>query len=827
MEIKRAIEAAQDPRRLDVLRDLNLLDSAVEEAYDRLTRLASKITNSPISLVSLIDADRQFFLSLIGLPENVARDRQTPLSHSFCKHVVEDNSPLIIEDAREHPVLKDNLAIPELGVISYLGMPLTTSDGTCLGSFCVIDTVPRKWSEREIEIVRELAVSVMAEIELRIQIESRKKIEAELRSSKSRTQSIIAGAMDGVIVIDDQSRIMQWNEQAAQIFGWSHSEAVGRSLAETIIPPTFREAHLTGVQHHQRTGEGPILNQRIEIRALHRRGHEFHVELSVSPLSEGHQTYYSAFVRDISEEKARQAELQEAKELAEHATLAKSTFLANMSHEIRTPLNSIIGLSSLLMDSEMAPEHAEYVLAVSRSGRSLLEIINNILDFSKLEAGRLELEEQPFILSDFLQSTIELLDNESRQKGLELRWNISDDTPEAYIGDVTRLRQVLVNLLSNAVKFTQYGGVSIQVNGDLADFDHFRLHFLIKDSGIGIPENRIDQLFEAFSQVDASVTRRYGGTGLGLAICRELVELMGGRIWVESKLGSGSTFHFSVTLPVTEVDHVTSDEDDFQGGKVMSINHPLSILIAEDDAGNQMVTLHMLKKLGYHADVAANGLEALAALRRQHYDVILMDHQMPEMDGVTAMEHIRSEWSVEKQPRIIAMTAEAMEGDRERFLESGMDDYVPKPVMMSELTAALIRSFPEHTQASAPLEDDGVAYASEDYEPIDTANFEERLGPGSAPVLSNLVDLFIQEAEPKLVELRRAAEDGNGAEIESIAHRLSGSSSNTSALQFAAKCQLLCNMVRERDLARAVHVVIELEQEYERIIQWQLHRSPH
>jgi CheY-like chemotaxis protein/HPt (histidine-containing phosphotransfer) domain-containing protein len=467
----------------------------------------------------------------------------------------------------------------------------------------------------------------------------------------------------------------------------------------------------------------------------------------------------------------------------------------------------------------------EYVETVRTSGQALLALINNVLDFSKFEAGKLELEEQPFVLSDFLRATVELLENEARQKDLALNWRISEEIPSAFIGDVTRLRQVLVNLLSNAVKFTKDGSIQVEINGRPVENEQYHLHFLVQDTGIGIPEDQIDQLFEAFSQVDASVTRKYGGTGLGLAISRELVDMMGGRIWVESQVGSGSTFQLTVTLPIAEEEQLIKEEEDLLEGDVPSADHPLSILLADDDTVNQMVALHMLEKLGYRADVASNGLEALDALRRQNYDVVLMDHQMPEMDGVTATNKIRAEWPEDSQPWIIAMTAEALEGDRERFLEAGMDDYVPKPIMINELTAALMRSLPEYGPDANFSNDHDEGSLPEEVEPIDVANFEERLGPGSSVVLPNLVDVFVEEAEPMIGALRQATDDGNWARLESLGHRLSGSSSNISALQFAATCQRLRQKAKEQNQKEVKKAVSELEQEYERITTWQEQNS--
>lgn len=396
-----------------------------------------------------------------------------------------------------------------------------------------------------------------------------------------------------------------------------------------------------------------------------------------------------ALKSEIAKHVELEADLIKAKEAAEEAAKAKASFLANMSHELRTPMNAVIGFTSLLLDDPLTPEHKEYIEGIRNGGEALLALINDILDFSRAERDKVELELMPLSLRQCIEESLGMVGVQAERKGLDLSCTIDNYTPDNIIEDHGRLRQILVNLLNNAIKFTDKGEVSLSVSSKSIAVNKRQILFEVKDTGIGIHQDKMDRLFQPFDQLERTISRKRDGVGLGLAISKRLVELMGGQIWARSVPGQGSTFSFTIqaeVIPGKQLDLVDSNKEAVFENQ--SEQKPLRILVAEDNPSNQKVLLTMLKRMGYRPDAVADGSEAIKAIERQSYDMILMDVRMPTMDGITATRVIRELLPI-NGPKIVAITAYAMDGDRDICLEAGMDDYISKPVNMVELEAIL------------------------------------------------------------------------------------------------------------------------------------------
>jgi PAS domain S-box-containing protein len=766
----------------------------------------------------------------------------------------------------------------------------------------------------------------------------------------AQLQGILSIADDAVVCFDEKLHILMFNHGAETIFGWTREEATGQVI-DLLLPPHVRAGHSKLVEDFGRSGDvARRMGERRAISGMRKNGEEFPAEASISRLEAEGRVIFTVILRDITAQVARERELQTAKERAEAAMQAKSMFLANMSHEIRTPLNAVIGMTSLLLNTRIDDEQRDYAETVRASSEALLTIINDILDYSKIEVGKLEIERYPFDLRRCLEEAMDLISAEAGEKNINLAYFIDDSVPASLVGDVARLRQILANLLSNAIKFTHRGEVVINVSAARRSDEGHDIQFAVRDTGIGIPEDKVDMLFQSFSQVDASTTRKYGGTGLGLAISKRLAEMMGGTMWVESTVGSGSTFSFTIAaeaagpqlansylkeyssalsgrrvlivddnstnrrilvkqaliwgmlpsaaasgiealdfirhghafdvgildmsmpemdglalaleirkhrdalaLPLimlTSVTHQRNRESSMDtaafsaylnkpikpAALLDSLLHaicldterskplppvqvpanlaeslPLKILVAEDNTVNQKVVQQLLAHLGYRADLVASGVEVLDALERQHYDVVLMDVQMPEMDGLEATRRLRSRYGTEG-PRVIAMTANAMPGDREKCLAAGVDAYVSKPVELNDIRAVLM------AVGSAPIPAPNSTAAQAEAPPvIDARRIDQLLelqDERKPTLVADVVELFIADSPQHLEKLASAIASGEAELLANKAHRYLSSIENLGARRMRTHCMELERIGRAGSVVGAEAALAALRVEY-------------
>jgi two-component system sensor histidine kinase/response regulator len=566
---------------------------------------------------------------------------------------------------------------------AMLDVPLR-HDNQTVGVLCAEQTGPaRAWAVDE----QNFAVAVANLIVVAIAEEERRSALARLAESDARAHLIVDTAHDAFIGIDSAGSIAAWNAQAEKTFGWTHDEVIGRNLADTIVPPAFREAHTNGMRRFHETGAAPVLNQRLELTALDRSGREFPVELTItSPMSVEGGFFFGAFLRDISDRRERDAELRQAKESAEAATRAKSEFLANMSHELRTPLNGVLGYAQLLQrDRSMNPAQREALEAIAKCGSQLLDLINDVLDLSKIEAGRLDIEEAPADLATILTDLEYVVAEAAERKGLRLLMSIGANVPRSVVLDGRHLRQALLNLLGNAIKFTTTGEVRLLVTRA----DDERLGFEVSDTGAGIEPEALTEIFAAFAQTKAGAAA--GGTGLGLAICHHLVTRMGGELKVESVVGEGSRFFFTLPLvhgPETTRSGRHSPESAMPLDARLAPGETFTALVVDDSTVNRRILAGLLESAGVSVITAAGGLEAIELARAHRPAVVFMDLKMSDLDGLEATRRLARDPATAAIP-VIAVTASALGDARQHARDAGCIDYLSKPVRSQSVFAML------------------------------------------------------------------------------------------------------------------------------------------
>jgi len=597
-----------------------------------------------------------------------------------------------------------------------------------------------------------------------LDLTERKAVEDALRHSEARIRTIVNTAVDGIITIDERGIISSFNPAAERLFGYLEEEVTGQNVT-VLMPSPYKDEHATYIANYLRTGEPKVIGKGREAIARRKDGTTFPMDLAVSEMRLGEQRMFTGILRDITERKLAEEELLEAKEAAEKADQAKSEFLANMSHEIRTPMNSIIGFTQLLLDEELSAEHRDALETIKGSGERLMSLIDEILDLSKIEADSIILEEVPFRLESLVLEAIELVRPRVEEKSIKIRYDLEEGS-QWVVGDPTRVRQVLLNLITNAVKFTEQGEILTTVKTLEETQDRVSVEVAVSDTGIGIPKDKLDTIFEVFTQADGSTTRKYGGTGLGLTISQRLVRQMGGEIRVESREGKGSTFRFNLWLKKGPAEADLDKRPAAPEGlaEEQGIERALKILLAEDDPANQKMTMLMLQKMGHTVELAQDGVEPVEMAQTRTYDIILMDIQMPRMGGLEATEKLHQ--AKVKTP-IVAMTASVMKGDREWFLEAGMDDYVAKPIRRDILRNILSRYAGLKPASEAP---DHVTLP-----PVET--IAEELGLDQEQYWEILME-FIEDKKKDMEDLAGGLAKGDTDLVSRLAHKIKGSALN-------------------------------------------------
>jgi PAS domain S-box-containing protein len=614
-------------------------------------------------------------------------------------------------------------------------------------------------------------------------------------------RDLLDSGPDAVVVVRGVDEIAFVNQRAEALFGYARDELIGQSV-NLLVPERFRTRHARARTGYHSEARARQAGPGLELYGRRSDGSEFPVEISLNPLETGGEMLFSSWIRDVTERRQLEADLRASREQALAASRSKSEFVANMSHEIRTPLNGVVCMLDLLLAGGLDDCQRQYGEIALTSAETLLALINDILDFSKIEAGRLEVLDEDFAIAATLHEACAIVGSAAREKGLEMEVSIDAEVPELVRGDRQRLRQVLVNLLGNAVKFTAQGRVSVAVARSRGA-EHLLVE--VSDTGIGIEPAQLARLFEAFAQADASTTRTFGGSGLGLSIAKQLVELMGGKIGARSKPGVGSTFWFTVAChphrgladpaAAARAHHLAGERGYTTAGhpsgapraatdtsvESVAANERPTVLLAEDNEINRFAAAQVLRKLGCVVELARNGREAIEMTAQKDYAAVFMDCQMPELDGYAAASAIRRREAGGRHTPIVALTAHAMVGDREKCLAAGMDDYVTKPLRIGSVAEALAR-VPETHRAppAAHRAEDGLFDPAQLFE---TTTLEQT---------TELVGQFLELLSTSVSRLADAIEAGDRDELRSVAHTLKGTAACAGAPAVIEACEAIC-----------------------------------
>ena len=750
-------EDAAEQARCAALHAYDVLDQPSEAALDKITAMAAELFDTATAAITLIDGERAWMASRIGeMPQ------QSPRAHAFCNHTIRlgPGDALLVEDARTHPTFRDNPFVTAPGGVRfYLGAPLISRDGHALGALCVFDTRPRtNVGLRERRQLQVLADLVVDELELR---------KAARRVAEAQRLLALAESMAGVghWSLRRRDGCVAWSDEVYRIHG----------VERASFDPNLQN----GIAFYHPDDQAKVADT-VQAAFASKQGFDFQLRLrradgalrrvAARAVCELDETGEAAALFGVFQDVTEQTALVEA---AQAASRAKSDFLANMSHELRTPLNSIIGFTHVLVrDESVGAEHRHQLLRIEEAGRGLLTVVNDVLDFSKIEVEGVVLSPRVFSPVRLLEHLVALSHPQATDRALSLVVDYPADRRISVVGDVDRLRQVLANLLGNALKFTAQGQVRLALQTRRRD-GRVELAFQVADTGIGIAAEQIETLFKRFAQADGSISRRYGGTGLGLAISKRIMEAMAGSIEVQSELGRGSTFEVRLSLP--EADELTEAEREPAEAAALSDarrerSRGVKVLVAEDVPVNQELVRLMLAPLGCQVTVVGDGQQALELASRSAFDMILMDMQMPVMDGLEATRRIRRLPGARGCTPVVALSANVLPEHIDKCRAAGMNDHVAKPFVTEDLQSMVLKWADQGgapPQAAAnPVLDELVA----------------QIGPG--PMRNLLATLDVQMAETAATSAR--ADTGD---LARLAHGLRGAAGSLGFGEVAQACQ--------------------------------------
>ena len=758
----------EEIKRLQALLSYNILDTSPEEEFENLVKLISHICHTPIALISLVDDKRQWHKAKTGLTQSEA-----PRAETFCQYTIQQEGIMEIPDARQDERVKNNIHVTaEGGIRFYAGIGLKASNGCKIGTVCVVDTVPKELTDDQRQALRLVADQTMVLLEARKKNkELSDKLEEILNNKIKDTQkqliqketeyNLLLRAIkksNAVVEFSPEGIIKSINDNFLKIIGYSREEIVGNHY--NFLLNDDQKENYTKLWSSLRKGKFYA----GRLRRKHKDGSLVYIQASYNPITNQQNEVIKVITiaQDITSEIEAEKSLKRSKELAEKLNVQKDTFIANMSHEIRTPIHAILGFTELLLEQEEDSIKESYMQSVKTAGDNLLYIINDILDLSKIEAGIIQLDKEPFDLLLTIKNVFAILHLKAHQKKLSFTYHIGSEVVPALIGDKNRLTQILINLLGNAIKFTPSGSVRLSVNQLGRENGKTNLEFKVVDTGIGVPKGKLETIFDRFSQAEEDTGRNFGGTGLGLNISQQLIKRQGGSIQVESEGGKGSVFIFNLPFEVGKKEAEANVAEPVAVSVRMAVG---KILLCEDNELNQKLVKAILTEKGYSVDLAENGEKGVQLLNNRNYDLILMDIQMPLMDGYEATRRIRQEMGFTVP--IVALTANFLISERAKCLQTGMNDYLAKPFTKEEILAKV-----DHWVSDIKAKHQKTEEKEQEETQMLSLSTLEELSGGDKIFQQEIIILFLKQAKEMYHDLLQFSETENLEAIKATAHKL-------------------------------------------------------